>query len=400
MNHHQSARASWTRCLWIAVWACIGALAACGGGGGVGTGGTGAFASGPITGFGSIIVNDVHFDDTSARIETDDGSGRSRDDLRLGMLVEIEADSVRNNAATAQRVRIVSERIGRVDAVGASSLVVNGLTVRTNAGTVYDAAFVGGMAGVTVGTVVEVYGFSSGAAGEVLATRIEPGPDASTYKFRGTLSSLDTPTRTFRIGSQVFVYPNQIAGRDQLVNGALLRILVDTRRDAQQRWVVTSINGATPPPVEEQDVKTNGLITQFSSPANFQVGNWRVDASSADVDGGPLALGQRVKVEGRLRSGVLIASEVQVVGQDGDDDYETKGRIMAIDPVARIFELNGNRGRVSYARNDIVFEGGTLAMLAVGRRVNVTGQLSADGTLLEAQRIEFDDKGGDDDDED
>jgi hypothetical protein len=105
-------------------------------------------------------------------------------------------------------------------------------------------------------------------------------------------------------------------------------------------------------------------------------------------------------VEGRLRSGVLIASEVQVVGQDGDDDYETKGRIMAIDPVARIFELNGNRGRVSYARNDIVFEGGTLAMLAVGRRVNVTGQLSADGTLLEAQRIEFDDKGGDDDDKD
>ena len=44
-------------------------------------------------------------------------------------------------------------------------------------------------------------------------------------------------------------------------------------------------------------------------------------------------------------------------------------------------------------------------MLAVGRRVNVTGQLSADGTLLEAQRIEFDDDDdddgdGDDDDED
>ncbi len=154
---------------------------------------------------------------------------------------------------------------------------------------------------------------------------------------------------------------------------------------------MTSINGAAPPPVEDQDVKTNGLITQFSSPANFQVGSWRVDASSADVKDGPLALGQRVKVEGHLRSGVLIASEVRVVGQDGDDDYETKGRIVAIDPVARIFELNGNRGRVSYARNDIVFEGGTQAMLAVGRRVNVTGQLSADGTLLEAQRIEFDD---------
>ena len=60
------------------------------------------------------------------------------------MVVEIEADTVRNNAATAERVRIVSELIGRVDAVGTSSLVVNGLTVRTNAGTVYDAAFAAG----------------------------------------------------------------------------------------------------------------------------------------------------------------------------------------------------------------------------------------------------------------
>jgi hypothetical protein len=55
---------------------------------------------------------------------------------------------------------------------------------------------------------------------------------------------------------------------------------------------------------------------------------------------------------------------------------------------------------VSYARSDIVFEGGTLAMLAVGRRVNVTGQLSPDGTLLEAQRIEFDDDDDDDDGDD
>jgi hypothetical protein len=388
VNGHQSAL-SWSRRLWLTVCACIGLLGACGGG--AGTGGTGAFASGPITGFGSIIVNDVHFDDSSARVEADDGSGRSRDDLRLGMVVEIEADSVRNNAATAERVRIVSELIGRVDAVGAGTLVVNGLTVRTNAGTVYDTAFIGGMAGVTVGTVIEVYGFSTGAAGDVLATRIEPRPDASAYKFRGTLSTLDTQVRTFRIGSQVFAYPAQIAGRDQLANGALLRILVEKQPDAQRRWVVTSINGAVRQPADGQEVKTNGVITLFNSLDNFQVTGWTVDATAADIEDGPLALGQRVKVEGRSRGGVLIASEVRVVGQDGDDDYETSGRIMSIDPVARTFDLNGNRGRVSYARNDIVFEGRTLAMLAVGRRVSVTGELSADGTLLEARRIKFDD---------
>ena len=393
MNDHVTARAGRTLRLWIMLCACLGLLAACGGG--VGSGGTGSFASGPITGFGSIIVNDVRFDDSSARVETDDGSGRSREDLRLGMIVEIEADAVRDNTATAQHVRIVSELIGRVDALGANALVVNGLTVRTNAGTAYDAAFVGGMAGIAVGAVVEVYGFSTGAAGEVLATRIEPRPHASAHKFRGTLSGLDTQARTFRIGPQVFVYPAQIAGRDQLANGAFLRLLVEPRRDAQQRWVVTSINGAAPQPDEGKEVKTNGVITLFESLANFRVGGWAVDASAAEIEDGPLSLGRRVKVEGRVVGGVLVANKVRVVGQDGDDDYKTKGRIVAIDPVARIFELNGNRGRVSFARSDVEIVGGTLAMLAIGRRVEVTGQLSADGTLLEARRITFED--GDDD---
>ncbi|HET9821328.1 MAG TPA: hypothetical protein VFQ16_05830, partial [Burkholderiaceae bacterium] len=41
-------------------------------GGGVETGGTGAsntYAEGPITGFGSVIVNGVRFDDRSADVE-------------------------------------------------------------------------------------------------------------------------------------------------------------------------------------------------------------------------------------------------------------------------------------------------------------------------------------------
>ena len=63
------------------------ALASCGGG--VGTGGTGgdasAYAAGPITGFGSVFVGGVRFDDSAAAVEDADGSSRTRDDLRLGM---------------------------------------------------------------------------------------------------------------------------------------------------------------------------------------------------------------------------------------------------------------------------------------------------------------------------
>jgi hypothetical protein len=51
-------------------------LLACGGGGGgiagVGTGGTGSFSVGTVTGFGSVFVNGVRYDDDGARLVDDD----------------------------------------------------------------------------------------------------------------------------------------------------------------------------------------------------------------------------------------------------------------------------------------------------------------------------------------
>ena len=68
----------------------------CGGGGGstsvagVGSGGTGSFTSGPITGFGSIIVNGIRFDESAASasgsIKDDDGVVGSSGSLKLGMV--------------------------------------------------------------------------------------------------------------------------------------------------------------------------------------------------------------------------------------------------------------------------------------------------------------------------
>jgi len=385
VNRDQSARASWIRRLWITVVAGIGLLLGCGGG--VGTGGTGAFASGPIAGFGSIIVNDVVYDESLARIEDDTGAGRDRSDLRLGTVVEVDSGAVRDNAATASRVGIASERIGRVDAVAANLLTVNGLPVRFNSGTVFDDAFAGGAAGVVVGALVEVHGFVTDQPGEVLATRIEARPTATLFKFRGAISALDTQARTFRVANQTFAYAAGVAGRDQLAEGAFLRVWVNPTRDPQGRWVATAIARGQWMPPDSMEVKTNGVITLFASVANFQVGPWTVNASGASIDNGPLALGQRVKVEGRVQGGVLLATEVKVQGQNGSDELQMRGVIAAVDLPAQTFEFNGRRDRVSFARSDIVFEGGNLASLTVGRRVRAFGRLSADGTLLEATLI-------------
>ena len=119
------------------------ALAACGGG--VETGGTGAYVQGPVAGFGSVIVSGVRFDDSSARIEDADGSSLDRSQLRLGMLVEVESgpigdDGSGGRAATASRVRLGSELLGPVTASDPAGvhLAVLGQAVRLTPATVVD----------------------------------------------------------------------------------------------------------------------------------------------------------------------------------------------------------------------------------------------------------------------
>jgi hypothetical protein len=362
-------------------------LVACGGG--VGTGGTGSFASGPISGFGSIIVDGVDFDEALARIDDDGGNGRSSAELHLGTVVEVEAGQIRGRAATASSVRIVSSLIGRVESAAAGTLVVNGLSVRFNSGTAFDERFAGGASGIAVGSIVEVYGFLESTTGEILATRIEPST-ATSFKFRAAIASFDGNARTFDIGSQHFRYAGNAPGSNMLAEGALVRVIVDSQRDAQGRWNVTDVRSAAPPGGTMLDVRAHGVITSFTSIAQFRVQGFTVDASAAVVENGPLAFKQRVEVEGRLVNGVLMASKVSVESPSGPSELQMMGKIDTIDLVAKVFAFKGHGGdMVSFAQPDIVYENGNVSMLVVGAKVRAFGTLSADGTLLQATRIRF-----------
>jgi hypothetical protein len=375
---------------WLAMLALPALVLGCGGG--VGTGGTGSFAVGPITGFGSIIVNGVRYDDRSARIEADDGSTRPNSALRLGMVVEVDASVVTHAQAVADRVRVVSELIGRVEAVEATQgrLTVNGQSVRTQSATVFDDAFGNGLASVGVGAVVEVYGFADGASGAVLATRIEPRSGASAFKFRGEVSALNRSERTFSIGTQRFSYATLDPVPQALADRAIVRVEVGTATDANGRWAVSALASGVAPREEAEDAEADGVITAFTSNADFQVNGLRVDAGGATIAGGPLALGLRVEVGGRLSGGVLIARKVTVEGDAGGGQFELHGTVANLDVVARTFRIAGRSETVSYARPDLVFENGSVADLINGRLVEVRGVLASGGTRIEATRIEFD----------
>jgi Domain of unknown function (DUF5666) len=356
----------------------------------VGTGGTGSFASGPITGFGSIVVGGVHFDESAARIANDDGTPRDRSELHLGTMVEIDSDEIRGGAATASQVRITSALIGAVESKAANALVANGQTVRIEAGTVFDERLAGGLTAIAVGRVLEVHGFVGVGSTEIVATRIEPKDGATAFKFRGEVAALDTQTRTFDIGGQHFSYAASVNGVGELRNGALVRIVVALLPDAQGRWVVNDV-GATGPRGDRAQVKADGVITTFVSNASFVVAGYMVNASAAQIVNGPLAAGLRVDVDGKLEAGVLVAHRVRVEQAGQPEEFQLRGVIDRVDTAAKVFEFRGNRERVSFAGTGIVYQGGDEPDLASGRRVTAFGNLSADGTLVEATRIRFDD---------
>lgn len=372
--------------------AALAAAAQLGCGGGVGTGGTGSFASGPITGFGSIIVGGVHYDESAARIESDDGSALPGGSLRLGMVVEVDAEAAADARAMASQVRVVSELVGRVDAVDlqASTLTVNGQLVRLPSTTVFDEAFALGLASVGVNSLVEVYGFADSAGGTVLATRVEPRAPGATFKFRGEVSMPDRNARTFAIGSQGFSYQALNPQPPAPKEGDLVRVEVAPVRDANGRWVVTSLCAGSVPRTDVDMARLEGVVGAMLGNAGVRVAGLNVNTVGATIIGGPLAPGRRVEAEGVLRGNVLFARQVSVRGDAGSGRVELHGTLSHLDRQALTFRVGGKHETVSYARPDLVFENGTVADLANGRRVGVQGMLARHGNRIEATRIVFD----------
>lgn len=370
-------------------------IAGCGGG--VGSGGTGTYAAGPITGFGSIIVGGVRYDDSGATVLDDDDLARSSSELRLGMTVAIDSDAVRSDgsqrSATASRVRIGSELVGPVTAVDVASgrFTMLGQTVRVAVDTVFDERLARGLSGLAAGQPLEVFGLYDAAHARYDATRIAPRAALAAWTVRGPVAALDTVARTLRLGSATFAYGGAANLPADLAVGRLVRLRLLTAPDAQGHYVVASFGTGVRPPEDREGAELEGLVTAYTSPTSFQVNGLAVDASSASFPDGTagLGLGSRVEVKGALRDGVLRAHSVGVETDTsvGDRGFEFKGAIGAVDAQARTFVVREQT--ISWARPDLRLENGSLADLVVGRSVEVKARSSADRTLVEATRITF-----------
>lgn len=371
----------------------LGSLHGCGGG--VGGEGTGSFASGPITGFGSIIVNDVRYDDSAATLVDDDGSALPAGSLALGAVVQISGGALGSDAtdgsavATAYRVQLTRAVVGPVAAVDAAAgrLVVLGQAVRTTASTVLDARLAAGLAALKPGDLVEVHGAYDASARTYVATRLALAADGSAWRVRGPVGAVDAAGGTVTIGGQAYGLASSIPA-DALRSGAVVQVQVQSGGSGPLQ--LKTAPKAEDTPASGEGTELRGRITQLASAMRFSVGNVTVDAGAARVSGTP-ALGAEVRVSGTVQSGVLVAREVRVDGGEAGSSaaFSLRGPVSSLDTAARRLVVRGTM--VSYARIDLVVEKGTLAQLAVGRQVRIDGVLSADRTVVEATKLRFDD---------
>lgn len=374
-------------------------LGACGGGGegsaDDGSAAASSFTSGPIAGFGSVIVGGVRFDDTLALIVDEDGNRATRGDLKLGCVIDVDAHTI-NRAemrAVALRIALGGALVGPVSAVdlAAATMTLLGQTVLVTTSTVFDEAITGGLAGVAVGSVYEVHGLYDNANQRFLATRVAPRTGATEYRLRGVVSELDTTARTFRIGSELVNYagvPNADVPTT-LANGQFVRVLLQTTQ-VNGAWVAIRLRHSVRTFEPRPQAHVEGVITAFTSVQSFQVNGLAVDAANAAFPDGTagVVLGARVEVEGALVGGVLVASKVEIEERRdrGRRVLEFQGQMSRLDTTAKTFAL---RGLTIWYGGSVEYRGGTEATLADGRLVEVRGVISADHTRIEARRIEF-----------
>jgi hypothetical protein len=311
------------RALLIAAAAC--ALVACGGEQVAGIQGTGAPVAsgvtsvGPISGFGSIIQGGVEYQTSGAQIHIDDQPGTEAQ-LRVGQVITIKG-TVNPDGTTgvATDVSFTAELRGPVSAVDVvnATFTVLGQVVRITDDTLFDDSLQVSSVDGLVGLNVEVSGVAN-STGELLASSIELAAAGASLQVKGQVQGLDATAHTFHINGLTVDYTNAtpagaLANSSTVLvrgTGVLNGALVATEVRVLGALVVAA----------NDDGRLEGLITAFTSNADFTVGGQRVTTDSSTVfalGGATLGVDVPVRVRGTFNaSGVLVAARVEVKPKD------------------------------------------------------------------------------------
>jgi hypothetical protein len=354
----------------VALASVLAALAACGGDGGVGVGGSGAppvgLAEGTITSLSLGVatastygLDGTGFDTTNASVQTEQAPGViAPAAIKLGHHVEMDFEVDR----VAKAVRVEPAVVGYVTQKTFDSLTVLGQRVRVNANplvgplTVFEGFT--SLADVLPGQLVEVHGLSRRDPDGVYAlqaTRVERLSAAPPYaRLAGVVTALEPEVegadRTFIIGTLRVTVPADVAAAAEL-------------QDLQNGWTVVLFGtpvldpyyGETVFQAKQARIKRRinfgveayfgGTLTQLNSAAKtFELNGVLVRYAAAVFNGPAPAEGQYLQMRGNFAvDGSFDATIVTVRGaaEVEGDDLEFEGVVSAVDAVARVFLLQG-----------------------------------------------------------
>lgn len=312
----------------------LASAAGCGGGGGstpavnpppppVGGIGRTGIAQGPISTFGSVVVNGVRYD-TSTATFTINGASGTQDDLRVGQVVTvngtIDDNGVDGNADDVNFDDNVKGPIQSIDIAG-SQIIVLGQTVLISPETSFDDSISPtSIDGLNVGDIVEVSGLVD-ADGRITATRIESKPVGTEFEVLGTVSNLDSANFRFNINDLVVDYSGATLDNfsgGQISEGDLVEAKgMSLAAGGELTATKVELKNGLPNVADGVHVEIQGFITRFVSAQDFDVTGLPVTTTASTVyEGGvegDLGLNVKVEVEGDINSsGVLVATKVDI----------------------------------------------------------------------------------------
>lgn len=327
-------RAAWlAHCCVVLVFSAA-ILSACGGGAGngpdalagVGTGGSG-LAEGTVSGFGSVFVDGVEYDDASASVQQDDGTGVAVNaELKLGQRVRLALDTsnkVRSAIVLPQLVGPISQATG-----AGNSFKVMGQEVRMGDNTVL-AGF--GAAMPALGDELEVHGawiYDSSSAGYVLAaSRVEKlatAPDP--VQLSGIVQSISG--LTLRINSALGTAIQAGSLPPGLSAGRMVRVWVSRSAyvaGAGKTMFASRLEDSTlgAADLAEQSLRLGGPVAQYNvASRTLELQGVKVQLPAGlQVDEAALSKGDFVALEVKRSGGALVATSLTLrAGAGGVSD--------------------------------------------------------------------------------
>lgn len=267
-----------------------------------------AYSRGTITQKGSIFVNGVEFNDTTASITVNGAAGTDAS-LRVGMHVEVKGEiDTATNLGTATAVQSNNNMEAPVFSKGASSLVMLGQTVAVNAGTVYEGGLTFGT--INPGDVVEIIAYPDGLGGFV-ATDLEKVL-ATTWEVEGIITGLAGSSFTLTPEGGQPITVNFSGGLDPAIDN---NVLAEVRFTSVSGATINNVDGANILPVTVLSpdagdyMEAEGYVSALAAPT-FTVDGVQVNAGTLSLAG--IANGTKVEVTGTFTGGVLMASAIQI----------------------------------------------------------------------------------------